>query len=336
MAAIVKSESPASDVPLATAWARPACTAALTLLALSACSRFGGGQDEMAWARAALDRNERLQVVASDPHARTFTVRLKSTGDLRVVSVDQLVAGPASAPGGDLSGNSPAQVGAPAAEAATPSSAPASPDAGTAAATGTNAPPRSTSGSSAPPPAGDTAHPAAGEPAPESGEPAAATTAEVRGPHAESATDAKAGSVLASGPGYSIKASGAKGNQAGVATGLTAARGTPVERLHDPIICQGSRLLHIDNRNLEFDGDAVTAEDGCEIHITNSRIRAKGIGVQARAANVHIENSEIDGDSGAIDASEGAQIYAESSRFKGLNRHMQASAFHDLGGNVWN
>lgn len=333
MAAIVKSGSPASDVPLATAWARSACTAALTLLVLSACSRLGGGQDEMAWARAALDRNERLQVVASDPHARTFTVRLKSTGDLRVVSVDELVAGPVSAPGGDLSANPPSQAGAPAVETATPSSAPGSPDAGTAAATGTNEPPRSPPGSSALAPAGDTAHPA---PAPESGEPAAAPTAEVRGPHAEAATDAKAGSVLASGPGYSIKASGAKGNQAGVATGLTAARGTPVERLHDPIICQGSRLLHIDNRNLEFDGDAVTAEDGCEIHITNSRIRAKGIGVLARAANVHIENSEIDGDSGAIDASEGAQIYAESSRFKGLNRHMQASAFHDLGGNVWN
>jgi hypothetical protein len=140
--------------------------------------------------------------------------------------------------------------------------------------------------------------------------------------------------VLASGPGYSIKASGPKSGPARPSP-VTAARST-LERLHDPIICQGSRLLHIDNRNLEFDGDAITAEDGCEIHITNTHISAKGIGVLARAANVHISNSEIDGDSGSVDASDGAQVYAESSRFKGLTRRLESSAFHDLGGNVWN
>jgi hypothetical protein len=154
------------------------------------------------------------------------------------------------------------------------------------------------------------------------------------GPHAESAVHAKAGSVLASGPGYSIKASGPRSVAATVSP-AAAQRGAP-ERLHDTIICQGSRLLHIDNRNLEFDGDAISAEDGCEIHITNTHISAKGVGVLARAANVHIENSEIDGESGAVDASDGAQVYAESSRFKGLTRRLESSSFHDLGGNVWN
>jgi len=109
-----------------------------------------------------------------------------------------------------------------------------------------------------------------------------------------------------------------------------------IERRHDPIICQGARLLHIDNRNLEFDGDAVTAEDGCEIHITNSHISARGVGVTARGAQVHIENSQIEGDSASIDASDGAQVYAASSRFKGMNRTFDNSSFHDLGGNVWN
>ena len=142
------------------------------------------------------------------------------------------------------------------------------------------------------------------------------------------------GSVLAEGPGYSIKASGPKSVATTVSPG-GAPRGAP-ERLHDPIICQGDRLLHIDNRNLEFDGDAITAEDGCEIHITNTHISAKGIGVLARAANVHIKNSEIDGESGAVDASDGAQVYAQSSRFKGLTRRLESSSFHDLGGNVWN
>jgi hypothetical protein len=109
-----------------------------------------------------------------------------------------------------------------------------------------------------------------------------------------------------------------------------------LERMHDPIICQGNRFLQIDNRNLAFDGDAVSAEDGCEIHITNSRIAAKGVGVVARNANVHIENSDIEGDGGSVDASQGAQVYSASSTFKGLRRRADNAAFHDLGGNAWN
>jgi hypothetical protein len=101
-------------------------------------------------------------------------------------------------------------------------------------------------------------------------------------------------------------------------------------------VCQGARLLHIDNRNLVFDGDAVSAEDGCELHITNSHISAGGIGVLVRAANVHIDNSLIEGEQGSIDASQGAQVYAASSRFRGLSRRVDTAALHDLGGNVWN
>jgi hypothetical protein len=167
---------------------------------------------------------------------------------------------------------------------------------------------------------------------PDGGEAPPTTDSQV--PHAASAANAKAGSVLASGPGYSIKASGSKPGSS-VPSPVTAPREAP-EKLPDPIICQGARLLHIDNRNLEFDGDGIAAEDGCEIHITNSHVSAKGIGVRARAANVHIQNSEIDGAAGAVDASDGAQIYAQSSRFKGLTRRLESSAFHDLGGNVWN
>jgi hypothetical protein len=308
------------------------------LVALSACSKLGTGQDEMTWARGALDRNERLQVVASDIQAKTFTVRLKDTGELRVVTLDQIVAGPpvvagidgpakpatdGAATGSGASPEAPAQTSA---QSGTPASqnAPAPGTAMTAAipahSSDIAAPPAEGNGS-----AGDQATP------PSDGE----GTADVQSPRAKSATNAAAGSVLASGPGYSIKASGSRGTVSRASL-VTSARGMPVERLHDPIICQGSRLLHIDNRNLEFDGDAVNAEDGCEIHITNTHISAKGIGVLARAANVHIENSEIEGDGGSIEASDGAQVYAESSRFRGLTRRMEASDFHDLGGNVWN
>ena len=332
MTAIVKSATPAAGLRLfAGPWGRRIVAATLTLVALPACSRLGSAQhDEMDWARAALERNDHLQVVASDTRARTFTVRLKDSDELRVLSLDQLVAGPPSA-----SNQSSSSAAAPAS-----SSTAGEAESGTGAAAASNAPAQS------PPPApGSGSQPVedqGGKTGPDeqtaqnSTNEAATPAAPASGPHSQPAADAKAGSVLASGPGYTIKASGSQATSPRQANGQTAARGTPLEHLHDPIICQGSRLLHIDNRNLEFDGDAVTAEDGCEIHITNSHIRAKGIGVQARAASVHIENSEIDGDSGSIDASDGAQVYAEASRFKGLTRHMEASAFHDLGGNVWN
>ena len=316
---------------------KPICIAAL-VLALSACSKLGMGQDQMAWAREALDRNDRLQVVASDPQAKTFTVRMKDSGQLVVITVNQIVAGPsgdvAAAPVKQAAATSPSE--APAEAPALPSQDSESPPspAGTSAFT-----PSQAAGSSSVASTGEP-HSAARQTAPAesydqsvSADEATAPT-EVKGPHAESAANARAGSVLASGPGYSIKARGSKAGPARPSP-ATAARGAP-ERLHDPIICQGSRLLHIDNRNLEFDGDAITAEDGCEIHITNTHISAKGVGVLARAANVHIKNSEIDGDSGAVDASDGAQVYAESSRFKGLTRRLESSSFHDLGGNVWN
>ena len=308
------------------------------VLALGACSKLGMGQDEMAWARGALDRNDRLQVVASDPQAKTFTVRMKDSGQLVVIPRAQLGAGPAGVAEG------PAKQAAMAPPAETPAEEPAPPAPESApppASTPTSAPaPAQGTGSSTVASTGEPARPAGRQPASEesygrsAGADEVASPTEVRGPHAESATNAKAGSVLASGPGYSIKASGSKAGPSRPSP-ATAAQGTP-ERLHDPIICQGSRLLHIDNRNLEFDGDASTAENGCEIHITNTHISAKGIGVLARAANVHIKNSEIDGASGAVDASDGAQVYAESSRFKGLTRRLESSAFHDLGGNVWN
>jgi hypothetical protein len=141
--------------------------------------------------------------------------------------------------------------------------------------------------------------------------------------------------VLEAGPGYTIEAGSTPATAAATPAAPAAGSGT-VELRHEPIVCQGARLLHIDNQNLQFEGDAVSAQDGCEIHITNSRIRATGVGVSARAASVHIDNSQIEGDAASIDASDGAQIYAGSSKFRGLSRQLDTATVHDLGGNVWN
>ena len=321
--------------------------AATAVLGIAACSK---GSDEMGWARAALERNDRIEVVAADPATNSFTVRIKETGDLRMVRVDQVVAGPpgvvpsAASPGATPAG-APGSSGSAAAEGAAPAANPASTatsgeSATAATASGQVGPPdtdaaansqnlrsqsmrRSSSEDSSVPRTGFRADPA--------------PAAEVPNPNSDVASITPGGRVLESGPGYAIKtASKSTSTPARVERERSATTSAAVERRHDPIICQGDRLLQIDNRNLEFDGDAVSAQDGCEIHITNSHISAKGVGVSVRAANVHIDNSQIEGDAASIDASDGAQVYASSSRFKGMSRRLDNSSFHDLGGNVWN
>lgn len=143
------------------------------------------------------------------------------------------------------------------------------------------------------------------------------------------------GRVIAKGPGYSIVAASPGSPRAPTAAPQTRVTDAPLETLREPIICQGQRVLHIDNRNIRFDGNAITAEDGCEVHITNSRISAAGIAIRARSASVHIENSEILGRKASIDASGGAQIYAETSTFKGAARRVGQAEIHDLGNNAW-
>jgi len=308
--------------------------AGVALLGMAACSKvgLGGGDDQMTWAKAALERNGRLEVVATDPQTNTFTVRVKDTGELRMIKVDQVVAEPAGL--SPPSGAAPTETSAPSASPAPDQAAPDS--------SGVNAP-TATAATNSP----AEQQPAMTQPAAENAsnvprtgfksEPAPA--AEVPNPNSDVASITPGGRTLESGPGYAIKVASKEATPSATRAPTrerSATTSSAVERRHEPIICQGDRLLQIDNRNLEFDGDAVSAQDGCEIHITNSHITAKGVGVSARAANVHIDNSQIEGDSASIDASNGAQVYASSSRFKGMSRRLDNSSFHDLGGNVWN
>jgi len=271
----------------------------VALVLLAACGHEG--PNEMSWARAALERNKALEVVAADQQSRTFTVRLRESGELRTVRADAVIASLASAP--------PAAVAAAARQNQQ---------------------------------AGAAAEPAVAQTDTASGgETAAPAPAAVTRPDpvltSETSTDlAKVapGRVLESGPGYSIAA--AQAATPGAARMRESASSAPLERRHEPIVCQGARMLRIDNRNLVFDGDAVSAMEGCEIYITNSHISASGVGVAARAASVHIDNSQIEGEQASIDLSQGAQVYAASSRFKGLSRRLDTATVHDLGGNIWN
>ena len=77
-------------------------------------------------------------------------------------------------------------------------------------------------------------------------------------------------------------------------------------------------MLHLDNRDIYVDGDAITVRDGCEMYITNSHIVASGTGVMVQDAVVHISNSHIEGASGSFDADDRAKMYVRGSTFQGV------------------
>jgi hypothetical protein len=320
---------------------RAVCVLGCALLTLTACDKLAG--DDSDFARAALERNEQLSIMAYDKNAKTFTVKVRDSGEIQVVRADEIIGTVPAAQKADLA------KAAAAAPAAAPQENIEPADAATAAA-GEEA--RPAPGSERPPTSSEAATARNNAPTgtgyikDSSGKvttfgggadgggasPAAPTSAATE-------AGAREGKTLASGPGYSIKASGSPPAAVRLASNSPSipspARGVALERRYEPMICQGQRLLHIDGRNLEFEGDAISAEDGCEIHITNSHIIAHGVGISARAANVHIKNSVIEGDSGSLSASEGAQVYTQSSTFKGLSRRLDTASFHDLGNTNW-
>jgi hypothetical protein len=272
--------------------------AATSLVLLGACDRQERVR-EVDWAKAALARNPALEILATDEAAGVFTVRDTHTGATQQLRLEDLVAGPA-----------PSQV---AAQPAAPSPEPATP-----------------------PPV---------EPAAAPGEPARQTTESV-------AANPAAGQPLAQGPGYSISRGAAAVPPPTLeGPGYSITREEPpanhqskpsaeaiasnVEKRTDPIICQGDRLMRIDGETIDFAGDAVIAEKGCDLYISNARIRAGGVGIIARQARVHIVNSTIGGTRGSYEASDGAEIYVARSTFSGVGRRFDNATMNDLGGNEY-
>ena len=124
------------------------------------------------------------------------------------------------------------------------------------------------------------------------------------------------------GPGYSITR-----EAPAAARPMTPSTETVVatEKRTDPIICQGDRLMRIDGETMEFTGDAVIAEKGCDLYISNASIRAGGVGIIARQARVHIVNSTIGGTRGSYEVSDGAELYAARSTFSGIGRRFDTA-----------
>ncbi|MGE0582544.1 MAG: hypothetical protein AB7P31_10515 [Steroidobacteraceae bacterium] len=134
-----------------------------------------------------------------------------------------------------------------------------------------------------------------------------------------------AGSVSITGPGISIATATAAPGEA---------RSANVERRgSQPLVCQGGRLMHIDGRVIEFDGDGLVVEDGCDLYLTNSRIEAGGTAITVTRGKVHVVNSTIKGVHGSIEASQGAQVYLSGASIDGLQRKFDTAQINDLGGN---
>jgi len=332
--------------------ARAVCTLGSALLILSGCDRLASHGDTE-FARAALERNPELTIVASDKDANTFTVQVKGSSELRVVRADEVIGMlPSTGVAPALAQNSEA------AKPAEPTPAPESTEPSREAATAgepaqpagqvASAQPNSNmkAGSGFVTDASGKTRTFGGADAPASADANAGSqsaAAPASGASADSSTAAaKAGApgkVLAAGPGYSVTAGEPRANRPihlAEATELKSPSNAVMEKRYDPMICQGNRLIQIDGRNIEFEGDGLSALDGCELHITNSHIIAHGLGLSVRAANVHIQNSIIEGEGGSVSASRGAKVYSQQSTFKGLSRRLDTATFEDLGGTNWN
>jgi hypothetical protein len=139
--------------------------------------------------------------------------------------------------------------------------------------------------------------------------------------------DRTGGQLRVSGPGVSIVSSG-KGTTSG-ASNVAGARAS------EPIICEGKRMLKLDDRKMYVEGDAIIARGGCELYITNSHIVATGTGLIVEDAIVHVANSHIEGLNGSFNATDRAKMFVRTSTFQGVPRRAEFASVLDQGGNEW-
>jgi len=283
----------------------------VALAVLSACNRGGdpapvassAESAELTWARSALERNPQLEVLASDSQTRVFTVRHRASGQVETVSMSELAAAPVT------------QLRTPPAPAAAASSAPAA------------APEPVATASTAEPARRETAPAPAAEGQQQVADTSPAAAAErAQASEGNYTIDRTGGQLRVSGPGVSIVSSGDGGRASSQKTART--------RTVEPIICEGKRLLKLDDRDIYVDGDAIIARGGCELYITNSRIIASGTGLVVEDAIVHVANSHIEGVS-AYNATDKAKMYVRTSTFRGVPRRAEFASVLDQGGNQW-
>lgn len=288
----------------------------IALAVLSACNRGGDPlpviptePPELTWARSALERNPQFEVLASDAQTRVFTVRNRVTGQVETINLNELAAAPLS----QLRASATASQPAPASSAAAPTTLPA-PTSAPAVALNAPAPESEQVASTT-------------EPQHSSVDNSPAAAAERAQASEASYTISRAGGQLrVSGPGVSIVSTG---------TGAKSGPNLAGVRASEPIICEGKRLLKLDDRKIFVEGDAIIARGGCELYITNSHIVASGTGLIVEDAIVHVANSQIEGADGSFNATDRAKMFVRTSTFTGVPRRAELASVLDQGGNQW-
>jgi hypothetical protein len=264
------------------------CISAVIAATLAACAKQDGG--ELAWARAALERNPQVKVLSIDAAKNTIQIRVKETGETLNVAPGELAALPI----GELVALTSASHAVQTAAAPAPAQSPPLPETPTPVAeTPVEAPVQS-----APPPPTAPAY----------------------------KVERQDGQVRVTGPGVSIESHPYTAKD-------VAASGS--QHFDEPIICEGKRMMHLDGRRINVNGDAIIARGGCELHITNSQINATGVGVGVLDATVHISNSQIHGDGASLDASGFAKLILRNTTFQGVARRDPQAQIQDQGGNSW-
>jgi hypothetical protein len=252
------------------------------------------GPTELDWARAALERNPQIEVIAADSDAQVVTIRDTRSGEVHAVKLGELAAVPVSRLSAGAASSQPNVI-----EETMPS----------------------TGAESREEPA---------QPTDDSNERqrvAAAPTSEQRSePEANYTIERSDGQVRVSGPGVSIVSSGAAPASDTAQMGNNAV---------EPIVCEGRRMVHLDNREIYVDGDAIIVRGGCEMFITNSRIAASGTGVVVQDGTVHLSNSHVEGTESSVDAGSNAKLFVRGSTFRGVSRRAQDAVVQDQGGNRW-
>lgn len=232
----------------------------MTLSVLVGCAQkkeAATANEEIAWARAALERNPQLEVVATDTEARTFTVKHRGTDTVTVVSLDQLAAAPIA----DLNAEP----------------APAPP------------PPTATVPPAPAPPATDATPPAEAAP------PAEARSATATSPGETGYTiEREGGQLRVSGPGVSIVSASSPTPRNTASPGVAASESPIVceggRFLHldrrtirvngTAVIARSGCELHITNSTIEASGTALSIEDAT-VNIANSEITGQSASVEA-------------------------------------------------------
>lgn len=260
-------------------------------------------QGAMEWARAALARNPQVELVATDVNAQVFTVRNKQTGEVSAVKLNELAAAPIT----QLTAATSREQPAPAPETQ-PAQMAAAPSAqGTAVNTTEQNPAVATPTGAAPT--------------------GAAPNGAAQGDSSGNYTiERSEGQVRVTGPGVSIVSSGSSSE--------SDAQGA-AQNAVEPIICEGRRMVHLDNREIFVEGDAITVRGGCELYVTNSRIVATRTGIVVQDGVVHVSNSHVEGQEGSFDADNRAKVFVRASTFRGVPRRSELALVQDQGGNRW-